>query len=190
VRGARCGVRRPVPSAWCGVLGAMLGAWCVMLGAVGFTAEATPTAQSPAAQDALLPESEGVQVLRSRCLTCHGADLIASQRLSEAAWGSEIDKMVRWGAAVAATERAPLQAYLARYFAPARAASPADAAAGEAVFKRACLTCHGLDMTEQQRLSPAGWTREVEKMMRWGAQVPDPDKDALVNYLAARYPAR
>jgi hypothetical protein len=39
-------------------------------------------------------------------------------------------------------------------------------------------------------LSRAGWIREVEKMMRWGADVPAADKDALVSYLAARYPPR
>jgi mono/diheme cytochrome c family protein len=131
-----------------------------------------------------------VEVLRTRCLTCHGADLITSQRLNEAGWGREIEKMVRWGARVAESERAPLQAYLARHFAAGRRGAPAGAAAGETVFKRACLACHGADMTEQQRLSPAAWTREVDKMVRWGAQVSEAEKGALVDYLAARYPVR
>ena len=58
------------------------------------------------------------------------------------------------------------------------------------MFKRACLSCHGADLVEQQRLSPLGWTREVEKMMRWGAQVPEAEKGALVEHLASRYPVR
>jgi mono/diheme cytochrome c family protein len=70
------------------------------------------------------------------------------------------------------------------------AAHGAATAAGEAVFTRACLACHGADLTEQQRLSPTGWTREVEKMVRWGAQVSDAEKVALVQYLASRYPVR
>ena len=40
------------------------------------------------------------------------------------------------------------------------------------------------------RLTPTGWTREVEKMMRWGATVSDAEKAALVAFLAARYPSR
>jgi mono/diheme cytochrome c family protein len=58
------------------------------------------------------------------------------------------------------------------------------------VFTRACLSCHGADLTEQQRLSPTGWTREVEKMMRWGAQLTETEKAALVDYLAGRFPVR
>ncbi len=60
-------------------------------------------------------------------------------------------------------------------------------AAGEATFKQACLTCHGTDLVEQQRLPRAGWLREVDKMIRWGARVPDADKDALVAFLSARH---
>jgi mono/diheme cytochrome c family protein len=197
VRRARCGLRRAVPGAWCGVLGAVLGAWYGVLGAEGGVRGAvvgmpatTPVEQAAAPRSAALPDGEGVQVLRSRCLSCHGTDLITSQRLTQAGWGREIDKMVRWGAAVTDEERAPLQSYLARHFAPASPATPVDAATGEAIFSRACLACHGADLTEQQRLSPAGWTREVEKMMRWGAQVSEAEKVALVDYLASRYPVR
>ncbi len=75
--------------------------------------------------------------------------------------------------------------------APMPAHDPAQDAqgitAGEAVFQRSCLSCHGRDLVEQQRLPQGGWTREVDKMMRWGAQVPDADKDALVRFLTARY---
>jgi mono/diheme cytochrome c family protein len=143
------------------------------------------------AQDAL-PAGAGAEIVRARCLSCHGADLITSQRLSDAGWGREIDKMVRWGARVDEAERPPLQAYLARHFTPAPPPVPAQAAAtnGEATFTRACLTCHGRDLTEQQRLTPAGWTREVEKMMRWGAQVSEAEKAALVQYLASRHGVR
>jgi mono/diheme cytochrome c family protein len=137
-----------------------------------------------------LPPGEGEQVLRTRCLSCHGADLITAQRLTDGGWGRELDKMSRWGATLTAAERTALVAYLARYFAPAPAVAHATAAQGEAAFTRACLTCHGADLTEQQRLSPTGWTREVEKMMRWGAKLTDAEKTALVDYLAARFPVR
>jgi len=34
------------------------------------------------------------------CIQCHSLRLIHSQRLSAAAWGKEIDKMIGWGTAV------------------------------------------------------------------------------------------
>jgi hypothetical protein len=48
---------------------------------------------------------------RRACLPCHSLRIIHGQRLSRAAWEKEIDKMVRWGAAV--RERQALVEYLA-----------------------------------------------------------------------------
>ena len=59
-----------------------------------------------------------------------------------------------------------------------------------ATYKRACLVCHDADIIEQQKLSKTGWTRSVEKMMRWGASVTEADKEPLVDYLASKYPPR
>jgi mono/diheme cytochrome c family protein len=143
-----------------------------------------------AAQSTTLPEGTGAGIVKAKCLGCHEADMIAGQKLTKTGWTREIDKMVRWGAVVTEAERDPLVDYLAAHFAPAPAASHARAAEGEAVFKRACLSCHGADMTEGQRLTHTGWTREVEKMVRWGATVSDPDKAALVDYLATRFGPR
>lgn len=142
-----------------------------------------------ASQDTVLPDAPGVEIARAKCLGCHGADMIVGQRLSPAGWGREIDKMVRWGAAVTEQERAPLTQYLSR-FGPTPAASHPRASEGKAVLERACLSCHGVDMIEGQRLSTAGWTREVDKMVRWGAKVGEADKGALVDYLSQTYPVR
>jgi cytochrome c553 len=138
-----------------------------------------------------LPAGEGREHVVARCLGCHEADLITQQRLSPAGWGREVDKMIRWGAVVEASERAPMIAYLAAHF----TAKPVPAhlvatAATESTYKRACFTCHEDDLIESQRLSRAGWTREVEKMIRWGAVVSDQEKDPLIDYLTARYPPR
>jgi cytochrome c5 len=199
VRGPECGVRSAVRRAGCWVLSAVLGAGCGVLGAEGrglraerrgLRAEGGVLGAQQSAAPAALPEGDGAEVVRSRCLVCHGADLIVSQRLDDAGWGREVDKMIRWGAAVAAVERTRLIAYLARQFAPAPAVSHARAAEGEAVFKRACLTCHGADLAQSQHLTLTGWTREVEKMMRWGAKVTDAEKPALAEYLASLHPTR
>lgn len=142
------------------------------------------------------PSSPGQELLKSRCLACHQTDLIEQQQLTKGGWEREIDKMVRWGARIDAPERETLSAYLTTQFgAPmmtahqdgAKVTGATAEAPGQAVFRRACLSCHGQDLVEQQRLTRPGWGREVEKMIRWGASVPDADKDALVSFLTSRH---
>jgi hypothetical protein len=81
--------------------------------------------------------------------------------------------------------------YLARHFAPARAPVQTDGATlAPETYTRACLVCHDEDLVAAQRITRAGWTREVEKMIRWGAAVSDTDKNGLIDYLSARFPTR
>ncbi|MDH4063727.1 MAG: hypothetical protein OEW19_04950 [Acidobacteriota bacterium] len=161
-----------------------------MAGLILFFAVAGTVGLAQTAAGQALPESTGVEILRARCLSCHDSDLIAGQRLGEAGWGREIDKMIRWGARVQDTERAPLQAYLSRHFTARPMPSDEGAAEGASVFDRACLVCHGADLVESQGLSSVGWTREVEKMIRWGARVDDADRASLVAFLASRFAPR
>ena len=137
-----------------------------------------------------LPAGPGADVLKSRCTICHESDIITAQKLSLTGWTNSINKMVRWGSQITAEERAVLQPYLATHFAPTPAASHANTAAGETTYKRACLVCHDADIISQQKLTKTGWTRSVEKMMRWGAAVTDADKEPLIEYLAAQHPPR
>ena len=134
-----------------------------------------------------LPAGPGADVLKQRCVSCHESDIITSQKLSLTGWTRSVDKMVRWGATITPAEREVLQPYLAAHFAPRPAASHATSDAGAASYKRACLTCHEADIIEQQKLSRTGWTRSVEKMMRWGATISDTEKEPLIDYLASRY---
>lgn len=137
-----------------------------------------------------LPADPGGDVLKQRCVSCHESDIISSQRLSLTGWTRSVDKMVRWGAAVTPAEREVLHAYLAEHFGPRPAASHATSEAGAASYTRACLVCHDADIIQQQKLSPTGWTRSVEKMMRWGAAVSEAEKAPLVDYLSSRYGPR
>ena len=137
-----------------------------------------------------LPAGAGADVLIQRCVSCHESDIITSQRLSLTGWTRSVDKMVRWGATITPAEREVLQPYLAAHFAPRPAPSHATAEAGAASYQRACLTCHDADIIEQQKLSRTGWTRSVEKMMRWGATISDAEKEPLVDYLSSRYGPR
>jgi len=48
----------------------------------------------------------------------------------------------------------------------------------------ACTSCHEARIIVQQRLSQAAWTREMDKMIKWGALVDANDHDALIDYLS------
>ena len=137
-----------------------------------------------------LPAGAGLDVLKRRCVSCHESDIISSQKLTLAGWTRSVDKMVRWGTPITPEEREVLQPYLAQHFAPKPVASHGATESGEATYQRVCLACHEADIIQQQKLTPTGWTRSVEKMMRWGAQVRDAEKQPLVEYLAARYGPR
>ena len=106
-----------------------------------------------------LPTGAGADVLKSRCVICHEADIITSQKLSLTGWTNSINKMVRWGSQITPEEREVLQPYLAQHFAPKPVASHGSTEAGAATYKRVCQTCHDADMIEQQRLTPTGWTK-------------------------------
>jgi hypothetical protein len=65
-----------------------------------------------------MPPGPGKAAADSGCMTCHSADLIAQQRLTERQWTAEITKMVGWGADVPADRRDELVAYLVKNFGP------------------------------------------------------------------------
>jgi mono/diheme cytochrome c family protein len=50
-----------------------------------------------------------------------------------------------------------------------------------------CLECHEARIILQQRLSKAAWTKEVDKMTKWGAVVDPADRDALIDYLSTNF---
>jgi hypothetical protein len=76
-------------------------------------------------------------------------------------------------------------------FVSAQAQKPATAdlppGAMQAKATTACLECHEARIILQQRLSKAAWTKEVDKMTKWGAVVDPADHDALIDYLSASF---
>ena len=58
---------------------------------------------------------------------------------------------------------------------------------GRDVAQTHCLACHASEMLLQQQLTETQWRAEVDKMQRWGADVSDEDKDALMQYLVSRF---
>lgn len=62
----------------------------------------------------------------------------------------------------------------------------ARATARRAVVEN-CQICHSEDLIITQRLSPAQWKAEVDKMVGWGAPLPRDDHAKVIAYLAEEY---
>ncbi len=70
------------------------------------------------------------------------------------------------------------------------AAAPSNAMAVRDIpanVKAACLTCHGSDVMEQQRLTRAQWDREVTKMVNWGAPIKADDRGSILDFLVSKW---
>lgn len=61
----------------------------------------------------------------------------------------------------------------------------ADDEAGKKALRTQCVACHSLRLVESQRLSAVAWGKEIDKMVGWGAVVPD--RALLLDYLASEY---
>jgi hypothetical protein len=70
---------------------------------------------------------------------------------------------------------------------PAKPTEDLPAGAMQAKATTACLECHEARIILQQRLTKAAWTKEVDKMTKWGAVVDASDRDALIDYLSANF---
>ena len=55
--------------------------------------------------------------------------------------------------------------------------------------RAACTECHEANIIVQQRLGKGAWTKEVDKMVKWGAVVDPADRDSFIEYLSTNFPA-
>jgi hypothetical protein len=69
-------------------------------------------------QFADLPPGPAKDTAEYACLTCHSADVLRQQRLSERQWAAAVTKMNGWGADVPEAKRDELIAYLVKNFGP------------------------------------------------------------------------
>ena len=58
---------------------------------------------------------------------------------------------------------------------------------GKAEVEAACYACHSADLLVQQRLTQKQWTTTMDKMVRWGAEVKEPDKQVMIDYLSRHF---
>jgi hypothetical protein len=52
------------------------------------------------------------------CLTCHSADIVVQQHLTEKQWAAEVTKMAGWGSPVPEDKKSEIIAYLVTHFGP------------------------------------------------------------------------
>jgi hypothetical protein len=83
------------------------------------------TAQGPD-----LPAGDMQGKARTACLECHESRIILQQRLNQATWGKEVDKMIKWGAVVDARDRDALVDYLSSNFPADKPSEPAPRVPG------------------------------------------------------------
>ncbi len=58
----------------------------------------------------------------------------------------------------------------------------------QAKVRTACTECHDSHIIVQQRLSDKAWSKEVDKMIKWGALVDSGDREAFIDYLSVNFP--
>jgi len=64
------------------------------------------------------------------------------------------------------------------------------AAPMQAKAEKACLGCHNASIILQQQLNEKVWTKEIDKMIRWGAPVAPEDRQAMIDYFAEYFEPR
>ena len=108
-------------------------------------------------------------------------------------WTSEAavspESFARMFAAVAFLALSLTWPFSARAQKPAPAKFAADLPAGtmQAKATTACTECHDARIILQQRLGKTAWTKEVDKMIKWGALVDPADRDSLIDYLGTNF---
>ncbi len=61
---------------------------------------------------------------------------------------------------------------------------------GKALLQRVCTRCHALNITAEQRNSPARWSDVVDDMVARGAEASDADIVKIIDYLSTNFGPR
>jgi mono/diheme cytochrome c family protein len=135
------------------------------------------------------------QVIFKYCTNCHGIDDYAYNALDRAKWDSLITAKHRGMEVPLPTqERAILLDWLEVRFGPTTKPFPRayvapevttffSDAEGEALVKRACTSCHGIDRVNGARFAPERWRVVTVDMRERGAKLEDEELERLVEWL-------
>ena len=130
------------------------------------------------------------------CTTCHGIDDYAYNALDRAGWDTYI-RTKHHGAdevALPDNDRAILLDWLSTRFGPATKPFPRAYVArevttflsdsdAEALVKRACTSCHGIERVNDARFAPDRWRVVTVDMRERGAKLEDEELERLVEWL-------
>ena len=141
------------------------------------------------------PDGPPRQVIFKYCTTCHGIDDYAYNALDRAGWDTQLTaKHQSLDVPLPAADRAILLDWLAERFGPTTKPFPRAYVApevktffsdveAEALVKRACTSCHGVDRVNDARFSPDRWRVVTLDMRERGAKLEDDELERLVEWL-------
>jgi cytochrome c553 len=159
---------------------------------------AAPAAAQPgrATRPQVVPPQGAVRkVIFTHCTSCHGIDDYAYNALDRAAWDALLERRHRGlDVAVPGDQWVLLLDWLAERFGPASKPFPRAYVArevttffsdpeAEALVKRACTTCHGVERVNAARFSPERWRVVALDMRERGAKLEDQELERLVEWL-------
>ncbi len=150
--------------------------------------EATPAMGStarPLAPGAAPFQSEGQQILETKCVSCHDLGGVDALRASSDANAIRevVLNMLAYGADLTNAEVDTLVAYLASGE-PSEAPAVDAVAAADLVDAR-CTTCHDLTGIEPGLYTADEWRETVSRMMGYGLVLSEEEFETIVNYLGA-----
>ena len=169
-----------------------------MIGVVVFAGAATLSAQlaaRPTRPQVVPPHGPARAVIFKYCTSCHGIDDYAYNALDRARWDTLVTAKHRGlEVPLPAEQRAVLLDWLVMRFGPATKPFPRAYVArevttfftdaeGEALVKRACTTCHGIDRVNNARFAPDRWRVVTVDMRERGAKLEDEELERLVEWL-------
>jgi len=165
---------------------------CVVVLAVPVAAQ---LAGRPTRPQVVPPQGPVRQVIFKNCTNCHGIDDYAYNALDRAKWDGLITTKHRGlDVPLAAADRALLLDWLEGRFGPTTKPFPRayvapevttffSDAEGEALIKRACTSCHGIERVNSARFAPERWRVVTVDMRERGAKLEDEELERLVEWL-------
>jgi len=142
------------------------------------------------------PQGAPRQVIFKSCTSCHGIDDYAYHALDRAGWDALLTTKHRdqKNVTLADADRAILLDWLVEKFGPTTKPFPRTYVAqeittffsdaeGEAMLKRACSSCHGVDKVNAARFTAERWRVVTVDMRERGAKVADDELERLVEWL-------
>jgi len=141
------------------------------------------------------PQGPVRQVLFSHCTSCHGIDDYAYNALDRAGWNAYLTSKHRgMEVPIPAAERDLLLDWLVERFGPGakpfpRAYVPPEITTflsdddADALIRRACASCHGVERVNDGRHSAESWRVISIDMRERGARLTDTELERLVEWL-------